>query len=448
MKTILRNSLPGILGIAAIQLNFLIDLFWISRVDELLIAGIAIFLGIFWIFDSWASLVDGGALTLISQNHGAKNHDKTKNQIITCLLLDGVLGAVMAISGMLALSPLLKFIANDSSLYITGHQYGRIVIWTLLCTPIITTVVTTLRCTDRPRAAMYLLFFIAAINMILDPILIFGLLGVPKLGLDGAAIATLVSSISGTIAGVMALFLMESKVKLKLELINHIKWENAKEIFKPGLPAAIFSFIVNFTFFVIVSLGNTFGATVIAVLGVNIRIIMFLTIVARGYAMGIGAVIGNFIGQRKQTTRRLIGVSTIIIFIVNGFLAFCLFVLSKTTSHIFFSIQESINLAVNFNQIMAGYFFFIGNTLYIQLVLLYMGHGKTVFKLAMFANLIFMIPILTGSVLVFKISAISFCKTLLVVEMVLFCCYLILLWRKTLTNEKIFANGNVNEKTN
>ena len=132
----------------------------------------------------------------------------------------------------------------------------------------------------------------ALLNVVLDPILIFGLMGVPALGLQGAALATLITRV---LMLIVALYILHSRVHM---LVNpFLPWKLLKNswmaIIEVGVPAMVANVIIPFASAIVIAMVASYGTDAVAALGIAMRIEPLMLIVF--YALS--GVIGPFFGQ-------------------------------------------------------------------------------------------------------------------------------------------------------
>jgi putative MATE family efflux protein len=137
--------------------------------------------------------------------------------------------------------------------------------------------------------------FTAGLNVILDPILIFGWLGIPALGVSGAALATVFTRGMGSAIGLYLFFSGKKGIHLKL---RHIK-PSAKIsglVFKIGVPSALGFSGASLGFIVLMSIVNLFGTIVISVYGIGMRVVHLFMLPAMGISAAVTAIVGQNLG--------------------------------------------------------------------------------------------------------------------------------------------------------
>jgi putative MATE family efflux protein len=145
------------------------------------------------------------------------------------------------------------------------------------------------------RVPLYIVAGTVVINFFLDPILIFGHLGLPALGVMGAAVATLISQLIATIVGLSLLFSGRYGI--------HVRWDDFKpdfafvrRAFLLGYPASIEQSARALGMLVMTFLITSFGTVVTASFGVGTNVINFVIIPAMGLSMATATLIGQNIG--------------------------------------------------------------------------------------------------------------------------------------------------------
>lgn len=139
----------------------------------------------------------------------------------------------------------------------------------------------------------------AIVNIILDPILIFGLFGFPRMEVAGAAIATVVGQICGMTVGIIIIAKGEHLVHIQLKGFK-IDWNVVKEIYKVGFPSIVMqslsSFMVIFYNMILV----VFSTTAVAVLGIYFKIQSFVFMPVLGLNQGAMPIMGYNFGARNK----------------------------------------------------------------------------------------------------------------------------------------------------
>lgn len=139
----------------------------------------------------------------------------------------------------------------------------------------------------------------AVINIILDPILIFGLLGAPRLEVAGAAIATITGQLFGMLVGAFIIFKGEHLVNIQVKGFK-FDWEIVADIYKVGLPSIVMQSIGSVMIIFYNMILVAYSTTAVAVLGVYFKIQSFVFMPVFGLNQGAMPIMGYNYGAAKK----------------------------------------------------------------------------------------------------------------------------------------------------
>ncbi len=133
------------------------------------------------------------------------------------------------------------------------------------------------------------------LNIILDPLLIFGLMGFPRLGIDGAAIATVISRFVTSLITVWFLFRPNTLIKIELK---NFKFEKLfiKEILWVGIPSSLSHCIMSIAMMILTRILSIFGPLAIAAYGIGFRIESIIILPVYGIATSVITIVGQNVG--------------------------------------------------------------------------------------------------------------------------------------------------------
>ena len=165
-------------------------------------------------------------------------------------------------------------------------------------------VYTALRGVANPNLAMGLMLGSTILNVILDPLLIFGYLGFPKLGVMGAAIASVASYTITLLIGIAIFFTNKTNVKLHLRSKVPMSVATMAKIVKIGVPAWMGSLSFSGARLAIMPMVAIFGNSVIAAYGVGMTISAIGIAILVGVGLGLSSLIGHNLGAGKKERAR------------------------------------------------------------------------------------------------------------------------------------------------
>ncbi len=282
----------------------LADMFWLGRLggqesgDS--VAALQVAFPLLWFF---ASAVAGFAMSgtaLVSQHTGAGNSNDADVAATQVISFSVVAGIIVAFAGTLLAPHLLPLITGHGRITELSTSY---LLWFFPCMPFVF-INASFRILSAAagdtKTPLKITLITNIINLILDPFLIVGIGPFPRMGVAGAAAATLLST---ALASIAVLYIMLRKKNALKLLLNHIlpekKW--VKRIFKIGFPAAVghsaesLGFIVLMT--VIAKLPESRDA--LAGYGIVNRLTSFIFIPAQGLGQGLATIIGQNLGANN-----------------------------------------------------------------------------------------------------------------------------------------------------
>jgi len=403
LRSIFRMGLPSMIGFGAANVYDIVDMFWLARLGVDPPAAITFFFAFFWVIFSVNMIAGTGSVSIISQNFGSGNIDATEVSIKETFVLKAILAVGFGAIGLLILEPVLTLLGAEGSVLQMALEYGRIQLYAMVFPFCAFTVYTALRGIGNPKWAMTLMLTSIALNMILDPVLIFGWWIFPELGVAGAAWASIIGYAFSVIAG-LALF-YGGVFNVKLHLIGKIRLgiNTMLKIMRIGAPSGINAVSFSLSRSVIMWFVGYYGTEVVAAYGVGNRISAFGIMVVVGLGLGISALIGQTLGAENperawKTSKQSIWLSTVV---MTSFGAVCFFG-ADLLMRLFFDSSAGGQSAqvhhagVVFLRIIAFSFPFVG--IFITIEQVFCGAGKNLppmlFGIA--ANWLLEIPLIWG----------------------------------------------------
>ena len=294
-KTIVKLGYPMALASVAQTLFNLADTFWLGKLGkEALSAPVISFILIFFVLSIGIGFSVAGT-TLVAQYVGAKEKENaylSAGNLLTYLVLFSILFGGL---GAILDRHLLEFLKTPADTFALTRSYFRIMMLGMpLAFPIFVyqSVMNGYGDTVSP---LKIELITAAINLVLDPVLIFGWFGFPAMGVAGAALTTIVTRGIASVIGMYFFFSGKKGIKLKL---RHLKPELKlfPLMFKIGMPATIGMTGASLGFIVLMGFVNRFGTPVISAFGIAVRVIHFFMLPAMGISAAVTAIVGQNLG--------------------------------------------------------------------------------------------------------------------------------------------------------
>lgn len=291
-KQLFFGAIPMVFGIgAAIAFNF-VDTVFIAKLGTKELAAITFTFPLVFVVIGIAMGLGTGASAVISKVIGEGDDKKTRRLTTDSILLALIVVAITVVLGIIFFEPIFMAMGADEETLPLVKEY--IQIWLpgtiFLIVPMVGNYA--IRATGDIKTPSYLMLIAVGINLVLDPILIFGLGPIPKLGLTGAALATLTGRFFTLIIAFRIVYYRDSMITLKPPTWEQLK-ESWKEILHVGLPTSASNILLPVGFGVITYFVSQYGDAAVAALGAASRVESLVMTVY----MALGAVLSPFIGQ-------------------------------------------------------------------------------------------------------------------------------------------------------
>ncbi|MCJ8303075.1 MATE family efflux transporter [Shewanella sp.] len=300
-RVLLNMSLPNLIGILTILGFSLVDTFFISQLGTESLAAISFTFPVTLIISSIAIGIGASVSTNLGRLIGAGQAAKAKVFLHDSLLLTFMLTALISMLGSLCIGPLFSLLgANDSSLpLIADYMF----IWYLGAPLLVLLMVGNqgLRATGDTRSPAKIMMLAALINLILDPLLIFGIGPFPRLEIQGAAIATVISWL-------VALSLSSYLLIFKRHLVEFADFNmerlkcNWKQLAHIAQPASLMNLLNPLANAVIMAMLARIDHGAVAAFGAGIRIESVLLIAVMALSSSLVPFIAQNLGA-GQTER-------------------------------------------------------------------------------------------------------------------------------------------------
>jgi len=298
-KLLFKFSVPAITGMIVNALYNIVDRMYIGHIKGVganALSGLAITFPISIIIMAFGMLVGIGASSIISIRLGEKNKEAADNILGNALILITIISLVIGILGILFLNKLLILFGASQNSIPYAKAYIQIILMGTVFQNIGFGINNIIRAEGNPKMAMFTMVFGAIINIILDPILIFGF----NMGIQGAAIATIISQAFNTLWVLKYFTLKNSGSVLKIKKINlKLNLGIMKDIFAIGI--APFSMQIASSLVVILYNKGLYvygGDLAIAAMGILNSISMLIFMPIFGISQGVQPIIGYNYGAK------------------------------------------------------------------------------------------------------------------------------------------------------
>jgi putative MATE family efflux protein len=321
-----------ILGMVTMMSFGLIDTFFVSLLGTEPLAAISFTFPVTFTVISLTIGLGIGTSAIIGRLRGEGDFATAKYSASGALILSALLVGILAFIGWLNIEPIFTVLGAQENLlsYIRGYMNIWYISAVFMAVPMIGNSI--LRASGDTKTPSIIMATGGAVNAFLDPILIFGLGPVPSMGIQGAALATLIAWAIGML---WVIYLLA--VKRGLILARLPSWQefihSARSVLRIGVPAAGASILTPLAGGVLTAVVATYGPEAVAAWGVGNRLETFTTIVVLSLSMTLPPFISQNMGaghlDRVEAAYRLVtkfillwqAVIFVLIFLLSGVIA-------------------------------------------------------------------------------------------------------------------------------
>jgi len=339
----------------------LIDTFWLGRLGANAVAAVSIsFPILFLILSIGAGLTLAGTV-IVSQYKGAEDQEMINFSASQTVMVVFLISIFLAIFGYFGADPLMNLIGAGPEILEDSVTYFQVSSWGFVFLFMFFLFQSLMRGIGNVLLPMYIVLGTVFLNLILDPLFIFGYGSIPGYGVAGAAIASVITQGLSAVLGIAILFAGKRGIRINLMDMKP-QWEWVKRLFSLGIPSSLEQSSRAAAMTVMVMLVTSYGSEVVAAYGIGARILSLVIIPALGFAIATTTLVGQNIGASKIKRAEKIGdLSSKIAFFGLTAVGLILFVFAETLTRFFVpNDPEVIQDGARFIRIMAPSFGLLG----------------------------------------------------------------------------------------
>lgn len=299
-KLLVNMAWPAILSMTINAMYNIVDSIFVAQISEDALTAVSIVNPIQMLIIALSVGSGVGINSLIARRLGAQRQEEADQAASTGLRIGVLNYFVFLIIGLFFTGIFVSGYAEKGTyIYEEACAYMAIVCIGSLFVNIQVVFEKILQATGNMVGPMICSLTGAVVNIILDPILIFGLLGAPEMGVAGAAIATVFGQLCGMIVGAVITFKGDHLVKLTIRGFK-IDWRIVADIYKVGLPSIVMQSIGSVMIIFYNKILVDFSTTAVAVLGIYFKIQSFVFMPVFGLNQGAMPIMGYNYGAKDR----------------------------------------------------------------------------------------------------------------------------------------------------
>ena len=292
--TVATVALPAVASTLLMTLFATVDAFWVgTRIGPRGLAAVSTSIFWVWMLISCAEMVSVGLTAVAARRHGERRHDAAARAVGDAMFLAVALAVVLGAVGIANLDSLFGIMHTPSEVTALGERYLGTY---LLGAPLIFgffAVDAAFRAAGDTRTPFLLLLGCVLAALALDPVLILGLGPAPRLGIAGAAVATIFTRSVAFVFGVVIL------MRRKMVRFGVPVMATLRAIVRVGLPTAVTGVVFSNIYVFLTRTTTKFGTPALAALGVGHRVESWSYMIGIGFGAAAAAIVGQCLGANQ-----------------------------------------------------------------------------------------------------------------------------------------------------
>ncbi len=297
-RAILLLATPMVLEMCMESLFAIVDVFWVTRIGPNAVATVGLTESMLSLVFSVAFGVSMSATAMVARRIGEKNHAAAAVAAVQSIFLGVFLALMMGVPTCLLAPRLLGLMGGSAELVRTGSSYAAIVFAGSVSIMLLFLNNAIFRGAGDAAVAMRVLWLANIINLVLDPCFIFGLGPFQRLGVTGAAVATLTGRSCGVVYQFWLLFGGHERIRLRLRDFR-IAPPVILSLARVSITGILQFAVAHVSWIGLVRMISTFGAVAVAGYTVGIRVFAFVLMPCWGLSGAAATMVGQNLGARR-----------------------------------------------------------------------------------------------------------------------------------------------------
>jgi putative MATE family efflux protein len=361
----LRFALPILYANILQSLNGSVNSIWVGRfLGEAALTATSNANTVMFLLIGAAMGMAMAATILIGQCIGAKDIPEAKRVVGTSVIFFAAISIVMAVLGLTLCEPLLVAMSTPAYALPLAIAYMRVIFLALPFIYMYAFVISALRGSGDSKTPFYFMLLSVAIDIALNPLFIFGWGPVPRMGIAGSALATLLAQGISFIALIRHLYKRRHILALHKEEISYLRvdWTIIGTLVKKGIPMSAQMLVLSLSSVLMISLVNNFGVDTSAAFGAALQLWNYIQMPAFAVGMAVSTMAAQNVGAGKwDRVNSIARVGVVFSVVLIGSLVLIIEILDTHAFQLFLPAgSEALRRASHLNHIVTWSFVFFG----------------------------------------------------------------------------------------
>ncbi len=334
-RAIILLAVPMVLEMLMESVFAVVDIFWVGHVGPDAVATVGLTESMLTIAYTAAMGLSIGVSAMVARRIGEKNPEGAAETAVQGIALGGILAAIIGVAGVLLAPRLLALMGASPAVIATGQTYTRVMLGGNVVILLLFLINAIFRGAGDAAIAMRVLWLANWINIILGPLLIFGVGPFPRLGVTGAAIATTIGRGTGVLYQLYRLWRRDGRVVIHGHQIQ-LKPAVMKTLLRLSGTGTFQVFVGMASWIGLTRINASFGTDALAGYQIAIRIIIFALLPAWGLANAAATMVGQSLGAGKpERGEQAVWKAAFYNLIFLGVAGLCFVVFANPVAHAF-----------------------------------------------------------------------------------------------------------------
>ncbi|CEO90478.1 MATE family efflux transporter [Syntrophaceticus schinkii] len=312
------------------------------------LAAVSAFFPVFFFLVSFVIGIGGGSSVLIGQAFGAQEWKKVKIIVGTTLTSTFLLGLLLAIPGLLFTHNLLELTGTPADIIETSAGFARIIFLAMPVLFLFNVYTTFMRGSGDSTTPFYFLLISTILNILLIPALVIGWGFLPAMGVNGAALANVISGLLTFAIFLIYLNKTNHPLQLDRETLRHLRidWPIFKLLISIGIPTSIQMVMISLAAVAVISFVNSFGSNATAAFGAVQQVVSYVQMPAGSLGMAVSIFGAQAIGAGyNKKLNKIIRTGVWMNYIIIGIFALLAYFFGREILSLFLTDIPTLNMA-------------------------------------------------------------------------------------------------------
>ncbi|MYD12941.1 MAG: MATE family efflux transporter, partial [Gemmatimonadetes bacterium] len=294
-RAVILLAIPMVLEMVMESLFAVVDIYFVSKLGDEAMAAVALTESGITIIYTLAVGLSIGVTALVARRIGEGNRDGAARAAAQAVFLGVLLAIVFGVTGVIFAGDILSLMGADETVVATGLPYTRIMFGGNIVILLLFLLNAAFRGAGDAAIAMRVLWIANGLNIVLDPLLIFGVGPFPELGVQGAAIATTIGRGTAVLVQLYTLFRLGGTLRIRRPQLR-IQPAIMARLVRLSATGTLQTFIGTASWIGLIRVTAEFGAEALAGYVIAIRVILFAILPAWGLSNAAATMVGQGLG--------------------------------------------------------------------------------------------------------------------------------------------------------